>query len=270
MLKGFYMSFPTPFPKRRLRFAAQLALHAAACAGLAGAVHVDERFGDSERRDQRPPESLAWFTSQQAAVQEVAPGMLRLMPPNPEQSMHLVGHVGPAGTAVTLERGKPLRLEVEFTPVRLGAGTRHGLRVGLFHSGSTAPFGRDGENGDVEYTGYAVSVNPQADSAPALDLYRRMTGQRGRLLTNNRAFERFGRGGGALMLREGERYRLTLELQLARGDNVRMRVTLDGPGLRGVTLTANSPAVTTRFDTIGLSFYQTIGELQIHRIQLAD
>jgi len=237
---------------------------------LAAATLVDETFADGDRRQSQPPASLAWFTSQVAAIPTIEPGNLTLRPSNPAQAMHLLAHLNEAGTPISLERGQSLELKVDFTPVRLGQGTRHGLRVGLFNRAGAALYAQDGQNGDVGYLGYAVSIDPNPQAAPSLVAYRRVAGKKGRLMTNNGAFEKIGEGGSVQTLQEGQRYQMTLRLNRTRSDNLGVTITLEGAGLRRHTLTASTPSVTTEFDTIGLSFFQSLAEVQIHRVLLTN
>lgn len=248
-----------------------LALFISAFVGhVSGATIVNETFADGERQRSQPPESLAWVTSQAAAIQ-VEDGALVVRPSNVKQAMHVLAHFTAQGAAVQLERNKPLKLTVEFTPVRILDGTRHGMRIGLFDSRNDVRFAQDRINPDVSYAGYAVSIDPAPKAAPSLVAYRRITDKEGRLLTNSGAFQKLTDGKGAQALRAGQRYTATLELALTRSDRVAVRLSIDGPGLKGYTIEAGDPLKTTAsFDTVAFSFFQACPEVKIHRVQVTN
>jgi len=248
-----------------------LALFVGTIAGHAsGATIVNETFADGERQRPELPESLAWFTSQAAAIQ-VEDGALVVRPSNVKQAMHVLAHFTTQGSAVQLERNKPLKLTVEFTPVKILEGTRHGMRVGLFDSRNDVRFAQDRLNPDVSYAGYAVSIDPSPKAAPSLVAYRRVTGKDGRLLTNSGAFQKLADGKGAQALRAGQRYTATLELALTRSDRVAVKLSIDGPGLKGYAIEAGDALKTAvAFDTVAFSVFQACPEVKIHRVQITN
>jgi len=248
-----------------------VALLVGAIAGQLSAVTiVNETFADGERQLAQPPESLAWVTSQTAAIQ-VENGALVVRPSNVKQAMHVVAHFTEPGASVKLERGKPLKLTVEFTPGRILEGTRHGLRIGLFDSRNDVRLTQDRLNPEVAYAGYAVSINPAPQAAGALVAYRRVTNKDGRLLTNSGAYEKLADNKNAQALRAGQRYTATLELALTRSDRVAVKFSLEGPGLKNYGLEiGDKEKASTSFDTIGLSFYQSCPEVTIHRVRLSN
>lgn len=234
------------FAPMKKNFLCQIVISSVFASSLFAAPVLEQNLRKAGRSAQNPPESVAWFSSEEDGVRDGANGLFSA--PN----RHLLAYITNPGSFVEIAPGSSLTLEIVFT-VRAPESRPIVFRVALLNSGGAGRRVEADGSGAINplfesYAGYAAFLS--FDRPSAMSLERRNAGLSGKLINGGDAFDvslaKDAGQGGAFV----EKQPYTLRLKLSRTEQG-MAVTcsvaeLDGYEAEGIDL--KSPV--TAFDTI--------------------
>lgn len=252
----------TPLPSRAAALAC--ALGVCAIVPASATIIIDETFADGNRTTQNPPDSLAWYSSQDPANITTAVGSMALSGGGGTGAQSAMAYF----PSVSLNVGQTLTLSMNFMPTgTLGtAATLNAIRFGIFNSNGGTVISADGQNPSMAantYVGYVGRMNlSQAGGTTTTNVLERGANA-GTLLTTSGAYTtNLGTAGSIVdSLTLDTAYALTLTLNRTAASSMTITFSLSGGDLIGSAIASytDTTGIVTSFDSLGFSYFGNSG-----------